>query len=712
MNRHARIIAGTLFLLLAFAAITLIRINPNASTPTRSNQSRQAGVTIGLVKGLLFTQEFTAAKDYMRGVDIICTHSGRKNTNENTLLLLDAGFSTLYKTTFNSSILKEGDLTPILFEHTVFVGKGKPAYLCLYSNDGTKDNAIHLLFNPADSTGPFYASRAIENDMEASLKNKIGQYKGSLMMRTFETGSSQFWQMKFLLYFLAVILAIIIIWFPQFRSALTATRIRPEWAFVVIALPFSLLFAFLTPPLQVPDESLHYDRIWEITEFHILKSPGTVPASIPRLYENFVHLRQANGQKTSAAEIRKSLEIKAEPVNRVAYTPPSNTLTYLPQALGVMAGKPFTSSIATLMYLGRISNLLISILILFFAIRIMPGFKWIFLILALMPKTLFLFGSLSYDSLTISLSFLAMAVFFHYAFACERQITLKDLGLMALIAVLLLLCKPPSFLLALLFFFIPPRKFGRIYKYIMIGVGVVALAVILLKVVPVASRYMSEPGVTAEASLPPSAESEEQELIRPDEQIRIILNDIPGYMKLIANSGLILYRSYILESFVGLLGFIDVELPDMLTYSYLLVILLTALLFWNETVRLGPCKKGLLLMIFILGYIIIETAMYVYATKPGRDSVFGVQGRYFIPMAPLFFMLFYNKYLNPTLNILVSGRRKEYLMAKSKLQPAIRQEILSKEYFFDRMFSLALIAFCTFTLLYSIYVTLIRYYDI
>jgi uncharacterized membrane protein len=532
------------------------------------------------------------------------------------------------------------------------------------------------------------------------------------MMRTFETDSSQFWLMKILLYFLSLALAGIIIWFPRFRTVLTRARIRPEWAFLVIALPFSMLFAFLTPPLQVPDESLHYDRIWEITEFHILKSPGTVPASIPRLYENFVHLRQANGQKTSAAEIRKSLDIKAEPRSRVAYTPPSNTLTYLPQALGVMAGKPFTSSIATLMYLGRISNLLISILILFFAIRIMPGFKWIFLLLALMPKTLFLFGSLSYDSLTISLSFFAMAVFFHYAFACQREITLKDLGVMALIAALLLLCKPPSFLLALLFFFIPPRKFGRIYKYLMIGIGVLALAVIFLKVVPVASRYMSEPGSAVQAALPPSAESEDQELIRPDEQIRIIMNDVPGYLKLIAKSGLILYRSYILESFVGLLGFIDVELPDLLTYSYLLVILLTALLLWNETVMLGPWKKGLLLLIIVLGYIIIETAMYVYATRPGRDSVFGVQGRYFIPMAPLFFMLFYNKYLNPPLNLLVSGRRREYLGAKPKLQPAIRQEILTKEHFFDRMFSLVLIAFCTFTLLYSIYVTLIRYYDI
>jgi len=92
MNLITRIIAGVLFFLLSVTAIFLIRINPKVSTPTRSNQTRMAGVTMGLLPGKIITQELTAIKDYMSGIELFFTHSGRNNTNENTLLLLDSGY--------------------------------------------------------------------------------------------------------------------------------------------------------------------------------------------------------------------------------------------------------------------------------------------------------------------------------------------------------------------------------------------------------------------------------------------------------------------------------------------------------------------------------------------------------------------------------------------------------------------------------------------
>ena len=139
---------------------------------------------------------------------------------------------------------------------------------------------------------------------------------------------------------------------------------------------------------------------------------------------------------------------------------------------------------------------------------------------------------------------------------------------------------------------------------------------------------------------------------------------------------------------------------------------MAALVLSGENVRLGLPKKALLFLLLVITFIIVESAMYIYATKPGRDRVFGVQGRYFIPMAPLFFMLFYNKYLNPVLNLLFSKRRSEYNKAKVKSKPVIYLEIQEKEQLFDKAFYIFLIGFCVFTLLYSIYITLIRYYNI
>jgi uncharacterized membrane protein len=712
MSQNTRTIAGVLFFILAVVVITLIRINQASTTPTRSTQSRTAGILGGLIKGLIVTQEFTATKDYISGVEVIFTHNGRNNTNENTILLLNADYQTVWKRTFSSADVKEGDMTPFLFDKSVFVGKGKHVYISVFSNDGTADNTASLLVNKTDSIGALYVSKVIDNDLIGSVKTRTQVFSGSLMIRTYETDNSQFWLMKVFLYLLGTIIACLIIWYSQIKAALARISIRPEWIFLAIAVPVSMIFTFITPPLQVPDEGSHFQRSFEISEFRIFSQEKTGPVSILMLDSAFQDLHFSAGEKTSMAEIKKHLGTRLEPAKRATITPPAYTLPYLPQALGIMLGKLFNSSPLVLMYLGRIFNLLISIIIMFFAIRIIPEFKWLFLLLALMPKTLFLFGSLSYDSLTVSLSFITIAVFFYYAWACERDLGIKDLAIIALLVLLLLLCKPPYFILGLLFFFIPPRKFGKLYRYIMISVGAVVLLLAVFKAGPVAVNYLSSSKAPTQFALPDTGATATAQLFRPDEQIRTITNDFPGYIALIVKSGFVKNGLYILDSFVGLLGWIDVELPSMLTYSYLFLLLFAAFTLHGTRVSLGWTKKGLLLFLLAVAYFIIHTAMFVYATRPGRDQVFGVQGRYFIPMAPLIFMLFYNGYINPKLNILFSIRRKEFNNAKARGKPVILQEIVENEQLFNKALYLFITLFCILTLVYSVYITLIRYYNI
>jgi hypothetical protein len=49
--------------------------------------------------------------------------------------------------------------------------------------------------------------------------------------------------------------------------------------------------------------------------------------------------------------------------------------------------------------------------------------------------------------------------------------------------------------------------------------------------------------------------------------------------------------------------------------------------------------------IFILVVVLLETAIYILWTPVGFPNVEGVQGRYFIPLAPLFFLVFVNNRL-------------------------------------------------------------------
>ena len=721
MTKNTRYIVGILFFIIATIAVTIIRISPDNVTPIQSTESKQAGILLGLGRGTALTQEITAAKNYLTGVSLVFTQGGRNNTNQNTLLVLDPSYKILSRLVFSSSTLKEGDYDVFSFKEPIFIGKGNKFFLSLMSLDGAEDNAASPLMNMKDSIGRFITTVIDPNDIAGSLKKDQTLYKGSLMLKTFETDQSQLWLVKISLYLLILVIAALVIWSDKLTGFLAGTRLRPEYGFAAIALVFSLIFAYITPPFQVPDEGTHYKLSYSASELGFLKNPKTYPLSIATMDSAFMNMHFLAGAKITPDIIKGRFAVKAEPEKRAPMIATDYALPYIPQGIGIATGKIFSSSLLTQMYFGRLFNLLIAILIMFFAIRLIPEpFRLLYLLLALMPKTIFLFGSLSYDSFTISLSFFAIALFLHYAFDHEKQLTIRELAYMALVVVLLLLCKPPYFLIGALFFTIPPKKFGKLYKFIWIAIGVGVIGIFILKVVPMMNNYKNQQSQSSYSNSAPAMQAGDvkafdsvqrnEPLFKPDVQIRAIVNDVPAYLKMIFNSGFDYYRTYIVKSFIGVLGYIDVELPDMLTYSYLFLILLTAVVISQGRLRIGISRKALFAVLLVLTFIIIETAMWLYATRPGRDRVFGVQGRYFIPMAPLFYMLFYNQFLNLKLNLLFSHRKNEYKSAKPKAKPAVLEDIQLNERLFDKYLYLSLLLYCTFALSYSVYLTMIRYY--
>jgi uncharacterized membrane protein len=723
MNQKKRIIFGLIFLVVSMIVISIIRINPSSVTPIQSTESKQAGILVALAKGMILNQEISAAKDYLTGVSFVFTHGGRNNTNQNTFLVLDTNYQILAKQTFSSSILKEGDYNLIEFEKPIYLGKGKKVYLSLFSIDGSEDNAASPLFNPNDSIGNFFTTRLNPDDVIASIKNNQTRFHGSLMLKTFETNYDQFWLIKIFLYLTVVIITSLIIWSDKLSHWLRQKTIRPEYAYMAVAFPFALMFLVITPPYSVPDEGTHFKFSYSVSEFGFLGKVKTYPASIGKMDSSFIFLTFFAGEKLKPDDLLKRFSMKIEPEKRNTLYATDYTLPYIPQAIGVFIGTLFSSSLLTVMYFGRFFNLLFAVLIIFFSIRLIPPpFKLLLMLLALMPKTLFLFGSLSYDCITISLSFFAIALFFYYAYSCNREITLIDLAIMAFTVFMLLLVKPPYFILGALFFIIPPVKFGKLYKFIWIAIGIAVTGIVFFKVIPTVNTYLASSrekektemagasSITGNNLSSQDSAKLAQTIFYPDKQIKTILADPPAYLKLIFKSGFDYYRTYIMKSFVGLLGYIDVELPDLLTYSYLFLILFTALLISEKKIRINISMKALFVILLIIMFIVVETAMFLYATRPGRDRVFGVQGRYFIPMAPLFFMLFYNRYINPKLNLLFSLRRKEYIQTKPKAKPIILEEIQTQERLFDKYFYLFLVIYSVFALVYAVYLTIIRYY--
>src|SRR4030095_7348280 len=99
----------------------------------------------------------------------------------------------------------------------------------------------------------------------------------------------------------------------------------------------------------------------------------------------------------------------------------------------------------------------------------------------------------------------------------------------------------------------------------------------------------------------------------------------------------------LIKQFVGVLGWLDTPLPNWLYPVSVGGILLTSVLEKNSEVKLSFKGKLVLALSFCLCVLLVFLSMYVTLVLPPSQFIAGVQGRYFIPVAPLLFLLLNNR---------------------------------------------------------------------
>jgi len=125
----------------------------------------------------------------------------------------------------------------------------------------------------------------------------------------------------------------------------------------------------------------------------------------------------------------------------------------------------------------------------------------------------------------------------------------------------------------------------------------------------------------------------------PGRQMLFVLDEFPSYLGVLGRSLWYGDRAYYyLESFIGILGWLDVRLPAYLIHAYWLVLFGAAVGIPTGDLGLTLWRRLLLLAMLVVGVLLIMTAMYLGWIPVGGRLIGGVQGRYFIPFAPLLFL--------------------------------------------------------------------------
>ena len=457
----------------------------------------------------------------------------------------------------------------------------------------------------------------------------------------------------------------------RYMSMISKFRyINPHTAFLIIGLIYGIGFLLATPAFQVPDEYEHFYRALYVSDGHIVpekignqsgvyvsQSVQITSKNVSEEWYSFIEDKNDKLNLTSLLYLPfKSKNMVFEDISRIAvvtYSP----VPYLVSAFAITLGKVFNLSPLILMYLGRLANLLAWLILTYYAIKITPIHKWVFFMIALIPITLFEAASLSADSFMFGLSFLIIAIFLRFAFNDnKKKINIKDIYILFILLLLLALSKQVYFILLFLIFLIPANKFENNKKMLLITlflfltIGIFTGAWSLL----VKDFYVPiVPQISISA------------------QILYILADPFRFPYVLLNTFIQLGPSYQIL-FVG--NFIlDIPLPLWWVGAYLLTIIPVAILDKNN-ISITLNQKLISAAIFMSISVVVCAFVYVSWTPVGQNTIDGIQGRYFIPILPLLFLLLYkvkyfkkfenriNPYIQNNFNLIILSYLAIYLL--------------------------------------------------
>lgn len=426
---------------------------------------------------------------------------------------------------------------------------------------------------------------------------------------------------------------------------------RLEQIFVVCSLGLGIMYLAILPPLSAPDEVSHYISAYQLSNRLLGKTAaddrGRVliragdayiedmedvladDGSGPRGEESAVTLGQTVSQDTYAAIHRLGFKGGGPEGTVPSYQPAVHTtpLAYVPQALGITLARVIGLGSLGLLYLGRLFNLLFYCAMGYLTMKRLPFGKELIFGIGLLPMMLHLAASMSYDVMIISMSGYFLAVCLDLAYEAKR-VRLRDVAVLGAVMAVMGPCKMVYGVVAGLCLLIPVKKFGGRGKWLMsaaVVLGAFALSMVLVNLQTVAlytgvtDRYViwaGEPGY-----------SFAQLVHNPFHVLKLFYNTV------------VWQGGQLLGGMLGSsLGNMDPVLntPFVVLLGLAVLLVLLALRKPGEPIPMTGGQKRWIWFLCLLCLGALMFSMLLAWTPVSAAMVQGVQGRYLLPLLPMF----------------------------------------------------------------------------
>lgn len=406
-----------------------------------------------------------------------------------------------------------------------------------------------------------------------------------------------------------------------------------ETGFAAVCLSMGVLMIAAFPVSKVGyDEETHFMRSMEIASmpWGMNVSPAVWSKMIPSL-NDWPENQPGSREEQAAIEryFNQEGDYKNGSLHPDSVTPALSVPAYAGQALVLKVCKGLGLPFGMMIRLGRLGNLLAYAAIMYFAIKKTPVGKVIMSVIGLFPTSVFMACVYSYDPAVMAWIYLSMACLLKEILTPEEKISWKSYALILITFVLGCSAKAvyaPMILIGLL---LPESKFQNRQQKIAMRLGFVLVLLGLLStfVLPV----LLAPKATGDLRGGDTSEAGQMSYIlgNPIAYAQILFRNIFHYLPdFVLGKDIFSVQGHLAaSSFTWMTGALAV---------YTVV---------TDTKTTAPERlsvKQKIWMFLMLGgaVLLVWTSMYIAYTEPGMVTIAGVQGRYYLPILFLFYMLF------------------------------------------------------------------------
>ncbi len=448
--------------------------------------------------------------------------------------------------------------------------------------------------------------------------------------------------------------------------------IRLEQIYPAAGLLLGVLYLFVLPPLSAPDEISHYVSAYQLSS-KMLGQPSNdrygrvLLRSQDAWVEDLEGIRSYEADEDGNLQVTKesmegnvqfgelldesvyqtlwelgvSEQYMPEQLDRIRgewvssqYPPVVTTpLAYVPQAVGISAARLMGMTTVPLLYLGRFCNLLFFVLMTALAMRRLPFGKEVLFGVALLPMTLHLSASFSYDVMILGCMFCFTAVCLDLAWQKEK-VSWTDVAVLMILMAVAGPCKMVYAVMMGLCLLIPVRKFG--------GWGRWAFAALAVGGAWAVSMYLVNSQVLV--SYATETESYVMWAEEPGYSLTLLLHQPVRLIRMFYQTILWQAEHYHLTMIGAYLGNLDevLEVPYLVVAAFTFGLLELAFRKPGESLNMSG-RQRLWVCTVCAGCAAATMASMLIAWTPISSRIInGVQGRYFLPFLPVLLMALKN----------------------------------------------------------------------